>query len=59
MQTEVPVILVSHGPLCSGRTSCAEMLIGEQHNIAVVSLQPESNINDVRATLLENLPGGQ
>ena len=53
MQTEVPVILVSHGPFAQGALSCAEMLIGEQHNVAVVSLQPESNINDVRATLLE------
>lgn len=53
MHTEIPVILVSHGPFAEGALACAEMLIGKQDNVAVVSLQPEANINDVRATLLE------
>lgn len=53
MQTEIPVILISHGPFAQGALSCAEMLIGEQQNIAVLSLQPEANISDVRTTLLE------
>lgn len=53
MQTEIPVILVSHGPFAQGALSCAEMLIGEQRNVSVISLQPEANISDVRATLLE------
>ena len=53
MQTEIPVILVSHGPFAEGALSCAEMLIGKQHNVAVISLLPEANINDVRATLLD------
>jgi PTS system mannose-specific IIA component len=29
------------------------MLIGEQRNVSVIPLQPEANISDVRATLLE------
>lgn len=53
MNTEIPVILVSHGPFAQGALDCAEMLIGEQQNVAVVSLQPETNINDVRVTLLD------
>ncbi len=48
MRSEIPIILASHGPFAQGLLECAEMLIGEQENIAVISIQKESNINQVR-----------
>ncbi|MCW2257463.1 PTS system mannose-specific IIA component [Providencia alcalifaciens] len=48
MTTEIPIILASHGPFAQGLLECAEMLIGQQENIAVISIQKESNINEVR-----------
>ncbi|WP_058912953.1 PTS sugar transporter subunit IIA [Entomohabitans teleogrylli] len=53
MPTEIPVILASHGPFAQGALSCAEMLLGKQHNVAVVALQPETNINDARILLAD------
>ena len=51
MSTEIPIILASHGPFAQGLLECAEMLIGKQENIAVISIQKESNINQVRELL--------
>ncbi|HHG8775512.1 TPA: PTS sugar transporter subunit IIA [Raoultella planticola] len=51
MLAELPVILISHGPFAQGALTCAEMLIGKQSNVAVISIQEDSNINDVRAQL--------
>lgn len=51
MSSEIPIILASHGPFAQGLLECAEMLIGEQENIAVISIQKESNINQVREQL--------
>ncbi|MGJ3353924.1 PTS sugar transporter subunit IIA [Providencia sp. Je.9.19] len=48
MRSEIPIILASHGPFAQGLLECAEMLIGEQENIAVISIKKESNINQVR-----------
>ncbi len=53
MHTEIPVILISHGPFAQGALACAEMLIGKQDNVATLSLMPETNINDVRLQLHE------
>lgn len=53
MQTEIPVILASHGPFAQAALACAEMLIGKQNNVAVVSIQEDTPINDARTTLLE------
>ncbi|MFK3704635.1 PTS system mannose-specific IIA component [Raoultella sp. BIGb0138] len=51
MPAELPVILISHGPFAQGALTCAEMLMGKQSNVAVISIQEDSNINDVRAQL--------
>ena len=48
MRSEIPIILASHGPFAQGLLECAEMLIGEQENIAIISIKKESNINQVR-----------
>lgn len=53
MHTEIPVILISHGPFAEGALACAEMLIGKQNNVAALALMPETNINDARDTLTE------
>ncbi|NDJ56013.1 PTS sugar transporter subunit IIA [Enterobacteriaceae bacterium 4M9] len=53
MHTEIPVILISHGPFAQSALACAEMLIGKQGNVATLSLMPETNINDVRLQLHE------
>ena len=53
MHTEIPVILVSHGPFAQGALACAEMLIGKQNYVATLSLLPETNINDARLELNE------
>jgi PTS system mannose-specific IIA component len=53
MQAEIPVILVSHGPFAQGALTCAEMLIGKQDNVAVVSIQEDTNISDARIALFD------
>lgn len=53
MHTEIPVILISHGPFAEGALACVEMLIGKQNNVAALALMPETNINDARDRLAE------
>ncbi len=52
MSSEIPIILASHGQFAQGLLDCAEMLIGEQEDITVISIDRESNINDVREHLI-------
>lgn len=53
MSAELPVILISHGPFAQGALTCVEMLIGKQSHVLVISIEEESNINEVRARLAE------
>ncbi|MEQ5572168.1 PTS sugar transporter subunit IIA [Providencia huaxiensis] len=53
MSSQIPIILASHGPFAQGLLECAEMLIGDQEDIRVISIQRESNINEVKKHLFE------
>ncbi|GAB1437368.1 PTS sugar transporter subunit IIA [Providencia sp.] len=53
MGNQIPIILASHGPFAQGLLECAEMLIGSQDDISVISIQRESNINDVKELLFK------
>ncbi|MCL0002500.1 PTS sugar transporter subunit IIA [Providencia rettgeri] len=53
MSSQIPIILASHGPFAQGLLECAEMLIGSQEDISVISIQRESNINEVKKHLFE------
>lgn len=53
MGKQIPIILASHGPFAQGLLECAEMLIGSQDDISVISIQRESNINDVKELLFK------
>ncbi|EPL9568937.1 PTS sugar transporter subunit IIA [Providencia rettgeri] len=53
MSSQLPIILASHGPFAQGLLECAEMLIGSQEDISVISIQRESNINEVKKQLFD------
>lgn len=53
MSSQIPIILASHGPFAQGLLECAEMLIGDQEDISVISIQRESNINEVKKHLFK------
>lgn len=53
MPAEIPVILVSHGPFAQGALTCAEMLVGKQTHVAVVSIQEDTPIGNARTSLRE------
>ncbi|WP_353242654.1 PTS sugar transporter subunit IIA [Providencia sp.] len=53
MSSQLPIILASHGPFAQGLLECAEMLIGSQEDISVISIQRESNINEVKQQLFD------
>lgn len=53
MSSQLPIILASHGPFAQGLLECAEMLIGTQEDISVISIQRESNINEVKKQLFD------
>lgn len=53
MSYQLPIILASHGPFAQGLLECAEMLIGTQEDIRVISIQRESNINEVKKQLFD------
>lgn len=48
MQTQIPIILASHGPFAKGALECAQMLMGEQQNIDVISVLIDSNVDNLR-----------
>lgn len=48
MCKEIPIILASHGPFAQGALECAEMLIGQQENIEVISVLVDSNVDVLR-----------
>ncbi|NWC64808.1 PTS sugar transporter subunit IIA [Cedecea sp. P7760] len=53
MPAGIPVILVSHGPFAQGALTCAEMLVGKQTHVAVVSIQEDTPIDNARTSLRE------
>ncbi|SPZ20817.1 PTS system mannose-specific transporter subunits IIAB [Providencia rettgeri] len=55
MSSQIPIILASHGPFAQGLLECAEMLIGSQEDISVISIQRESNINEVKNIYLKHI----
>lgn len=52
MSTELPIILASHGDFATGALSCAKLLVGQQDNITTLSVESDSNIEDLRQQLL-------
>ncbi|MBI0005121.1 PTS sugar transporter subunit IIA [Gilliamella sp. W8126] len=48
MPHPLPIILASHGPFAQGALECAQMLMGEQDNIHVISVLIDSNIDNLR-----------
>lgn len=54
MQTQIPIILASHGPFAQGALECAEMLMGKQSNMQVISVLIDSNIDNLRKQMQES-----
>lgn len=52
MQKQLPIILASHGPFAQGALECAEMLMGKQDNIEVISVLVDSNIDELRKQMV-------
>ena len=48
MSQPLPIILASHGPFAQGALECAQMLMGEQDNVHVISVLIDSNIDNLR-----------
>ena len=48
MPRSLPIILASHGPFAQGALECAQMLMGEQENVHVISVLIDSNIDNLR-----------
>lgn len=48
MSKQLPIILASHGPFAQGAFECAEMLMGKQEKINVISVSVDSNIDELR-----------
>ncbi|OCG04307.1 PTS mannose transporter subunit IIAB [Gilliamella apis] len=48
MPQSLPIILASHGPFAQGALECAQMLMGEQDNVHVISVLIDSNIDNLR-----------
>lgn len=54
MPKQLPIILASHGPFAQGALECAQMLMGKQENIKVISVLVDSNIDDLRQQMVES-----
>lgn len=52
MQKQLPIILASHGPFAQGALECAEMLMGKQDDIQVISVLIDSNIDELRKQMI-------
>jgi len=48
MSNPLPIILASHGPFAQGALECAQMLMGEQENVHIISVLIDSNIDMLR-----------
>ena len=54
MERQLPIILASHGPFAQGALECAQMLIGQQQDIKVISVLVDSNIDNLRQQMSES-----
>ncbi|MWN05674.1 PTS sugar transporter subunit IIA [Gilliamella sp. Pas-s95] len=54
MHNQLPVILASHGSFAQGALDCAQMLMGKQQNIRAISVQIDSNVEELRQQMEEN-----
>lgn len=54
MERQLPIILASHGPFAQGALECAQMLMGQQQDIKVISVLVDSNIDNLRQQIAES-----
>ena len=54
MEQQLPIILASHGPFAQGALECAQMLMGQQQDIKVISVLVDSNIDNLRQQMSES-----
>ncbi|WP_334321199.1 PTS sugar transporter subunit IIA [Gilliamella apicola] len=54
MEQQLPIILASHGPFAQGALECAQMLMGQQQDIKVISVLVDSNIDNLRQQMAES-----
>ena len=54
MSKQLPIILASHGPYAQGALECAQMLMGKQDNIEVISVLVDSNIDVLRSQMQQS-----
>ena len=54
MPKQLPIILASHGPFAQGALECAQMLMGKQDNIEVISVLVDSNIDVLRSQMQQS-----
>ena len=54
MERQLPIILASHGPFAQGALECAQMLMGQQQGIKVISVLVDSNIDNLRQQMSES-----
>ena len=54
MVRQLPIILASHGPFAQGALECAQMLMGQQQDIKVISVLVDSNIDNLRQQMAES-----
>jgi len=54
MERQLPIILASHGPFAQGALECAQMLMGQQQDIKVISVLVDSNIDNLRQQMAES-----
>lgn len=53
MSKEIPIILASHGPFAQGALACAEMLVGKQEGISVISVEVDSNVDQLKQAFFD------
>ncbi|MCX8649654.1 PTS sugar transporter subunit IIA [Gilliamella sp. B2776] len=54
MERQLPIILASHGPFAQGALECAQMLMGQQQDIEVITVFVDSNIDLLRQQMAES-----
>lgn len=54
MQRQIPIILASHGPFAQGALECAQMLMGKQEDINVITVLIDSNIEQIRQQMVNS-----
>ncbi|XKM14072.1 PTS sugar transporter subunit IIA [Orbaceae bacterium ac157xtp] len=52
MSKPIPILLASHGLFAQGALDCAEMLMGKQEDVHIISVLLDSNIETLRKEFL-------